>query len=216
MPSDTAASAKVADGKILIHPAVVRVTHWVNAVAMLVMIASGWQIYNASPLFNFTFPQNVTLGGWLAGGIQWHFAAMWVLALNGLAYVIYGIFSGHYRSQLLPVTPQSAGRALVSALHGRLPHRLGIYNPLQRLAYLGVIVLGALMVLSGLSIWKPVQLQSLAALMGGYEGARFVHFFCMSGLVLFIVIHLVLVILVPRTFLPMLSGRARKQPAEAP
>jgi thiosulfate reductase cytochrome b subunit len=205
-----------AGAKVVIHPAIVRITHWVNAVAMLVMITSGWQIYDASPLFHFTFPASITLGGWLAGGIQWHFAAMWVLALNGLAYLLYGIVSGHYRRQLLPLTPQGVGRALVNALRGKLPHRLGVYNPVQRLAYLAVVVLGVLMVLSGLSMWKPVQLQLLAALFGGYEGARLVHFFCMSGLVLFIAIHLVLVVLVPRTFLPMLSGRARKEPVEAP
>jgi thiosulfate reductase cytochrome b subunit len=216
MSNNDASKATTANDRILVHPAVVRVTHWINAAAMLIMISSGWRIYNASPLFGFTFPDDVALGGWLAGALRWHFAAMWVLAANGLAYVAYGIFSGHYRRNFLPVTLQSIARAFGSALRGKLPHRPGVYNPLQRIAYLGVVVLGVGVVLSGLALWKPVQLQWIAALVGGYEGARYVHFLCMSGLALFIVIHIVLVILVPRTFLPMLSGSARKESPEAP
>jgi Ni/Fe-hydrogenase b-type cytochrome subunit len=216
MSKDDSGSASDANDRILVHPAIVRVTHWINAAAMLVMISSGWRIYNASPLFGFTFPDDVALGGWLAGALRWHFAAMWVLAANGIAYLMYGIFSGHYRRNFLPVTPQSIARAFGNALRGKLPHQTGVYNPLQRLAYLGVVVLGIVVVLSGLALWKPVQLQLIAALLGGYEGARYVHFLCMSGLVLFIVIHIVLVILVPRTFVPMLSGRARKESPGTP
>ena len=204
-----------ANGKILIHPAVVRVTHWINAFAILLMISSGWQIYNASPLFDFTFPKEIALGGWLAGGLRWHFAAMWLLVANGIVYVLYGVLSGHYRRQFLPVTPKAVGHALSDALRGKLAHRLGDYNPLQRTAYLGVVALGAVVVLSGLALWKPVQLAWLAAPMGGYEIVRRVHFVCMAGIALFIVIHVVLVILVPRTFLPMLSGRARNESAGA-
>src|SRR3954464_2601325 len=90
-----------------IHPLYVRVTHWINALAILVMIGSGWQIYNASPLFPFTFPQNA-LGGWLAGGILWHFAAMWVLMLNGLVYFVLGLATGRLRRKLLPIRPGEA------------------------------------------------------------------------------------------------------------
>src|SRR5215213_9841665 len=87
--------AKVdAAGRILVHPLTVRVTHWINVVAMLIMIFSGWRIYNADPLFPFKFPAELTLGGWLAGALQWHFAAMWLLALNGLIYLGYGLVSG--------------------------------------------------------------------------------------------------------------------------
>jgi thiosulfate reductase cytochrome b subunit len=214
MSTDTAGSSPTPE-KVVVHPRMVRITHWINAVAMLVMILSGWRIYNASPLFNFTFPDDFALGGWLAGALRWHFAAMWVLAINGVAYVLYGFLSGHYRRDLLPVTLQAAMHAFGDALRGKLSHRPGVYNPLQRIAYLGVIVIGILIVLSGLALWKPVQLQLLAALLGGYEGARYVHFVCMSGLVLFIVIHIVLVILVPRTLLPMFSGRARRESPEA-
>ena len=204
------------NGWIVVHPLVVRVVHWVNVLAMLVMILSGWRIYNASPLLDFRFPGDITLGGWLAGALQWHFAAMWLLVVNGLAYLLYGILSGHYRRSFLPLSVQSILGELGRTLRGRLSHEVGVYNPLQRAAYLGVIVVGLLLVLSGLAIWKPVQLQELAALMGGYEGARWVHFLAMSAVVLFLVIHVVMVAIVPRTFLPMWSGRARKAREEAP
>lgn len=195
-----------------IHPAVVRIVHWINVFAIAIMLFSGWRIYNASPLFpSFIFPADLTLGGWLAGALQWHFAAMWLLVANGLVYVLYGLFSGHYRRNLLPITPGAVGHELSRLVHGRLTHRLGVYNPLQKLAYLVVILLGITLVLSGLSIWKPVQLQELAALMGDYEGARLVHFFAMAAVVLFSVVHVAMVLLVPRTLIPMFTGHAPRE-----
>lgn len=191
-----------------IHPLVVRICHWVNVIAIFIMIFSGWRIYNASPLFPFAFPPDLTLGGWLAGALQWHFAAMWLLVVNGLAYVLYGVFSGHYRRSFFPLTLDAILHEFANLLHGRISHRLGFYNPLQKAAYLVVILLGITLVLSGLSIWKPVQLQELTALMGGYEGARKVHFFSMTAVAGFIAIHVAMVALVPRTLIPMFTGRA--------
>ena len=160
-----------------IHPLVVRLSHWINALAMILMLASGWRIYNASPLFPFNFPSAITIGGWLAGALQWHFAAMWLLAANGLVYLAYGIFSGHLRRKLLPITPSALIADLLAAARGRLAHDdLATYNAAQRAAYAALIVTAIVQVLSGLAIWKPVQLQGLAALMGGYEGARLLHF----------------------------------------
>jgi thiosulfate reductase cytochrome b subunit len=208
--ADPEQAAAVGTRRILIHPWVVRVTHWINALAMLMMVLSGWQIYNASPLFGFKFPKSFTLGGWLAGGLQWHFAAMWLLALNGLVYLLYGIFSRHFKSSFLPVTPKSVLSEFKNALHGRISHEIGVYNAVQRAAYIGVICVAVVLILSGLSIWKPVQFQELAALMGGYEGARLVHFFAMALVVLFVLVHVIMVALVPRTFLPMLTGHATK------
>jgi thiosulfate reductase cytochrome b subunit len=194
--------------RTVIHPLAVRISHWINAFAILIMILSGWRIYDASPLFHFEFPDTLTLGGWLAGALQWHFAAMWLLVINGVVYVLYGIFSGHYRHSFFPLTPGAIAREFANLLRGRLSHRPGRYNAIQKLAYIVVILLGVVLVLSGIGIWKPVQFQGLAALLGGYEGARRVHFFAMAGVVGFIVIHLTLVILVPRTLLPMFTGRA--------
>lgn len=208
MTSGTATSKREATA--IIHPLVVRICHWVNAIAILIMIFSGWRIYDASPLFPFTIPRNLTLGGWLAGALQWHFAAMWLLVTNGLVYVLYGVFSGHFRRNLFPFSMNAILHEFANVVHGRVSHRLGIYNPIQKAAYLGVIVLGIVLVLSGLAIWKPVQFQELAAVMGGYEGARLVHFFAMAAVVAFIIIHVVMVIVVPRTFLPMVTGRAPK------
>jgi len=197
---------------IRVHPLTVRITHWINVMAVFVMAASGWRIYNASPLFPFRFPADFTLGGWLAGALQWHFAAMWLLVVNGLVYVGYGLFSGHYRRSLLPISLNGLLRACADFVQGRLSHTVGEYNPLQRIAYLGVIVLVILVVLSGLVIWKPVQFQTLGALLGDYPGARLVHFISMAAIVLFVGVHVLMVLLVPRTFIPMWTGRARKSP----
>jgi len=197
---------------VKVHPLAVRITHWINVLAVLMMVTSGWRIYNASPLFeSFTFPDALTLGGWLAGALQWHFAAMWLLALNGLVYVAYGIASGHFRRKLLPISPGAILRDISNALRGRLAHDdLSVYNAAQRAAYLVLILALMLLIVTGLAIWKPVQLQALAALMGGYEGARLLHFFAMSLVVFIVVVHVAMVALVPRTFPTMITGRLRR------
>jgi thiosulfate reductase cytochrome b subunit len=175
------------------------------------MITSGWRIYNADPLFNFAFPDQVTLGGWLAGALQWHFAAMWLLALNGLVYLVYGIASGHFRRKLLPLSPRAVLRDVANAFRGRLAHDdLSRYNAAQRAAYLALIFFLAVLVATGLALWKPVQLYWLASLMGDYEGARLLHFFAMAAVVVIVFVHVAMVILVPRTFPTMLTGRARR------
>lgn len=191
-----------------VHSLPVRVTHWVNAMAMTVMIMSGWRIYNASPLFGFEFPAWMTLGDWLGGALAWHFAAMWLLAGNFALYVGYGLVSGHIRRRLLPLGPGEIWRDFVAALRLRLPHSDDSYNAVQRLLYVLVGVGTAGAIVSGLAIWKPVQLAPLTALLGGYEVARRVHFLAMAGISLFVVVHLVLVVLVPRTLVAMLTGRA--------
>lgn len=194
-----------------IHPLIVRITHWINALAILAMVASGWRIYNASPIFPFRFPSELTLGGWLAGALQWHFAAMWLLAMNGLLYLTYGVFAGHFRRKLLPLGLREVIRDVLEAARGKLSHEdLSMYNAAQRAAYLAVILCGIVLVLSGLAIWKPVQLQEITALMGGYEGARVVHFVAMSLLVFIVLVHIAMVILVPRSFPTMITGRARR------
>lgn len=196
-----------------IHPLVVRINHWVNVLAVVVMVFSGWRIYNASPFFPFRYPDSLTLGGWLAGALQWHFAAMWLLAANGAVYLLYGVFSGHFRRKLWPISPAAVVADIVAACRGHLAHDdLSVYNAAQRAAYVTVILALVVLVLSGLSIWKPVQLQALAALMGGYEGARRVHFFAMALTVVVVVVHVVMVALVPKTFLSMITGRVRGKP----
>jgi thiosulfate reductase cytochrome b subunit len=191
-----------------VHPLWVRITHWINALAMFMMIGSGWQIYNASPLFDFTFSRSITLGGWLAGALQWHFAAMWLLAINGLIYLILGFATGRFRRKLWPIPPGDVARDAFAALRGKLSHDdLSIYNAVQKLLYAGVILAGVVIVLSGLSIWKPVQLQWLTAVFGGYDTARYVHFFAMTTIVAFLVIHIALALLVPKSLRAMIAGR---------
>jgi thiosulfate reductase cytochrome b subunit len=191
-----------------IHPVWVRVTHWINAIAMGVMILSGWEIYNASPLFGFTYPKSITLGGWLAGALLWHFAAMWLLAVNGLVYVALGLATGRFRRKLFPLRPGDVIADAGAALRGHLAHDdLSVYNAVQKLLYLGVILAGIVIVLSGLAIWKPVQLQELTAVFGGYDVARYVHFFAMATIVGFIVVHVVMAFLVPKSLRAMITGR---------
>jgi thiosulfate reductase cytochrome b subunit len=190
------------------HPRWLRLTHWLNALAVLVMVTSGWRIYNASPLYDFSFPASITLGGWLGGALQWHFAAMWFLAINGLIYLAINLFSGRLKRRFFPLSPQGVIHDLRAALRGRLGHAdLSRYNQVQRLAYLFVMLDIALLVISGLVLWKSVQFPLLRALLGGYEAARHVHFIAMALLMAFVAVHLVMVALVPKTLLAMIVGR---------
>jgi thiosulfate reductase cytochrome b subunit len=202
-------------GRTVVHSLPVRLTHWVNAYAMGCMIASGWGIYDASPLFGFRFPGWMTLGGWLGGSIAWHLAAMWLLVGNGLFYLAWGLASRHFQRDLLPIRPREVLRDFGAALRLRLGHRIGRYNAVQRLFYVAALLFGALAVLSGLMLWKPVQLQALTALVGGYEVVRRLHFAAMAAIVGFTVVHLALVAVVPRTLPAMITGRARLPDGEA-
>jgi len=189
------------------HPRWLRLTHWLNAVAVLVMVTSGWRIYDASPLYDFSFPKAITLGGWLGGALQWHFAAMWLLAINGLVYLIINITSGRLSRRFLPVSPKGVLHDLWAALRGRLDHAdLSHYNQVQRVAYLFVMVDITLLVVSGLVLWKSVQFPLLRELLGGYDTARHVHFIAMSLLVAFVAVHLVMVAVVPKTLWAMIVG----------
>ena len=196
--------------KFYIHKLFVRVFHWLNAFGMTLMILSGWRIYNASPLFDFKFPRDYTLGGWLGGALQWHFAAMWLLVINFLIYLIVGFATGHFRRRFTPVSPASVLGDMGKALKRKLPHSTTTYNAVQKASYIGVLLAIVLTIVSGLTVWKPVQLQEIAILFGGYEGARLVHFFGMAAICAFIVLHLILVLLVPSTLMPMIVGWARK------
>jgi thiosulfate reductase cytochrome b subunit len=190
-----------------IHPGWVRICHWINALAILVMIGSGWQIFNASPLFDFTFPRSIALGQWLGGAIQWHFAAMWVLVINGLVYVTLGIVTGRFRRKLLPIHPRDVIADVKAALAFKLAHDdLAHYNAVQKLLYAGVILIAIIIVLSGLAIWKPVQFQELTTLFGGYDFARYVHFTAMAAIVGFLVVHVALALIVPKSIRAMIAG----------
>jgi thiosulfate reductase cytochrome b subunit len=192
-----------------IQPVWVRITHWLTALSVVLMVMSGWQVYNASPIFSsLTFPPAITLGGWLGGALQWHFAAMWLLFLNFLVYVFLNIVTGRFKRKFWPLSPKTVWNDIVAALKGRLSHDdLSRYNAVQKLAYLSVVVDLIIVILSGLAVWKSVQFPFLRDLMGGYNSARVVHFFAMSFLVAFFVVHIVMVALVPRSLLLMIRGR---------
>jgi thiosulfate reductase cytochrome b subunit len=203
------------------HPLSRRILHWVMALSILIMIGSGWRIYNASPIFAFlTFPEWATLGGdgeaslarhgdpGVATAIAWHFAAMWILFVAYVLFVVWGIVTGHFRRDFLPVGPRTVTRDMIAALRFRLEHRLGEYNAVQKAAYWGALAAVAVMILSGTAIWKPVQTHPLELLFGGFQGARMVHFLVMAGIVFFLVVHVGLTLIVPRTLLAMVVGRA--------
>ncbi|MEI7430201.1 MAG: cytochrome b/b6 domain-containing protein [Betaproteobacteria bacterium] len=192
----------------LIHPLWLRLTHWLNVVAVTILAMSGWRIYNAAPFYDFVIPKDITLGGWLGGALQWHFAAMWLLAANGLIYLTCNVATSRLLNKFFPLSPRAFLNDLQAALKGQLAHAdLSHYNTVQRAAYLFVIVDTVLLVVSGLVLWKSVQFPLLRELLGGYEAARRVHFLAMSALVGFVGIHLVMVALVPRTLLAMIRGR---------
>jgi thiosulfate reductase cytochrome b subunit len=192
----------------IVHPVWLRVAHWVNAVAVLVLVTSGWRIYNAAPFFDFRIPNEITLGGWLAGGVQWHFTAMWVLAINGAIYLAINGATGRAWRKFWPLTPKLFLQDLLAAAKGKLAHAdLAHYNAVQKAAYLFVWADLLLLVVSGLVLWKNVQFPILRELMGGYETARRVHFFAMASLVAFVAVHIVMVALVPRTLVAMVRGR---------
>ncbi|MEO8525172.1 MAG: cytochrome b/b6 domain-containing protein [Caldimonas sp.] len=191
-----------------IHTLWLRTTHWLNAVAVVLMATSGWRIYNASPVYDMRFPGEMTLGGWLGGALQWHFAGMWLLAFNGLVYLTLNLTGGRFRNKFFPLSAANVWGDIRDALRGRLSHAdPRHYNGLQRLAYLVAIGDVALLILSGLVLWKSVQFPLLRELLGGYEGARRVHFFAMATLVAFVAGHVLMVALVPRTLITMIRGR---------
>jgi thiosulfate reductase cytochrome b subunit len=207
-----------------LHPAPLRIMHWTNAVAMFIMIGSGWKIYNDEVIFGWLhFPEFLTIGKWAQHGLQWHFFGMWIIVLNGIAYVSYGFATGRFRRMLLPIRWSEVLHTIKDALRLRFAHDdLTKYNAVQKLLYVGVICAAILIVISGLAIWKPIQFSELLALFGSFQNARLVHFLCMSAIVLFIAVHIILALLVPRTLLSMIAGgpminttpQPQPQPAE--
>jgi thiosulfate reductase cytochrome b subunit len=205
-----------------LHPLPLRVMHWTNAVAIFIMVGSGWKIYNDEVIFGWLhFPEYLTIGKWAQHGLQWHFLGMWIFALNGIAYLSYGFATGRFRRMLLPVRWSELMATVKDALHFHLAHEdLTKYNTVQKLLYIGVVCVGIMTVVSGLAIWKPVQFSELLALFGSFQTARLVHFLCMSAIVAFVVVHVALALLVPRTLLSMVTGgpevdaAPRPEPAE--
>jgi thiosulfate reductase cytochrome b subunit len=190
------------------HPGWLRVTHWVNVVAFMLMITSGWRIYNASPIFGpREFPRALTLGGWLGGALLWHFAAMWLLVANGAFYLIMGVVTGRFRRQLFPLTLTALRQDAVAAVRGELSHEdISQFNAIQKLAYLVAIAALVLITLSGLVVFKSVQFPLLRDLLGGYDNARVVHFACMAILFAFLLVHVAAAAFVPKTILAMVRG----------
>src|SRR5215475_2564156 len=206
MPS--AAVRSTARHRARLHPLPLRIMHWVNAAAIFIMIGSGWRIYNDDVLFGWLrFPDFLVIGKWAQYGLQWHFFGMWIFVLNGLAYLTYGLFTGRFRQKLFPISPREAFATIGDALHLRLTHEdLNVYNAVQKVLYLGVILVGILIVISGLALWKPVQFSEVAALFGNFQTIRLIHFLCMAAIVAFVAVHVTLALLVPQSLVAMITG----------
>jgi Ni/Fe-hydrogenase b-type cytochrome subunit len=202
------------------HPYIVRVTHWLTAVSLFVLIGSGLQIFMAFPSFGPKIPQEnfieipeaFRIGGWLAGALMWHFTFMWIFVATGVAYLIYQFASGRYRMVLF--TPRDLPGVWPMVKHYALwrpePPAIAPYNPLQKLAYTATILLGIASVATGLALFNPVQFSWLTWLMGGHSRARVWHFLAMCGFLAFIPGHLVMVVLHGwKNFVSMLVGWKR-------
>jgi len=210
------------------HHLILRIAHWAQALAVLVMIGSGWRIYNQEPIFPFRFPVALTLGGeikhtlsrsndpGMANAVAWHFAGMWLLLAAFLLFIGYGILTGHFRRHYFPVGAKSFWNDFIAAATFKLPHTLGVYNAVQKVFYIGALCAVLVMLVSGLAIWKPVQFSWITALLGGFQGARIVHFLFMAVIAGFVAVHLALVALVPKTLQSMVLGRARSLAHPAP
>ena len=197
--------------RLRLHPWPVRVMHWTNAFAMIVMITSGWGIYDDAVIIHgLHFPKAMRLGSWAAQSLLYHFAAMWLLMLNGLTYLVYGVATGRFRKRLLPIRFSELVTTVRESLHLHFAHDdLTVYNAVQKLLYIVAILAGIAQVVTGFAIWKPVQLAWLVSLLGGFQGARIIHFIGMAIIVGFLVVHVALALLVPRTLWAMLAGGPR-------
>ena len=212
-----------------LHPAALRLMHWTNAIATLLMIGSGWAIYNDNPLISWIrFPQTLILGGdpaiafkqhgdaGFGGALAWHFAAMWLLVLNGITYLIYGVVTGRFKRKLFPIMPKKVLVEVEQAVELKLDHSdITHYNAVQKLLYLGIILVMILQVTAGLAIWKPVQFSGLVAIMGGFQGVRLVHFIGMTLICLFLLVHVALALIVPKTLVAIITGGPREPVSEA-
>jgi thiosulfate reductase cytochrome b subunit len=228
-PATAAAPTSLRPGKAL-HPLGLRIMHWTNAIGIIIMIMSGIKIYGDSPIFTWlSFPNALTLGGdpdiafrlhgnfGQSGALQWHFLGMWIVVLNGLAYLIYGILTGRLRRKLLPIRPSEVISTIRDAMRLHLAHDdITVYNGVQKLLYVGVILIAVIEVLAGLAIWKPVQFSHLAWFFYSFQGARLVHFLGMTAIVAFLAVHVLLALLVPRTLLAMITGGPRIEKSPSP
>lgn len=191
-----------------LHPGTLRAMHWINALAMILLIMSGWKIYNDEVLFGWLhFPEALTLGVWAQHGLQWHFFAMWILMVNGILYLVYGFATGRFRRKLVPIRLTDVIAEVQKALAFKLGHDdITHYNAVQKLLYVGVMLVIVLQVVTGWLLWKPVQFSEVLTLFGGFQAVRLIHFVGMAAIVGFLIVHVALALLVPKTIGAMVTG----------
>lgn len=197
-----------------IHKGSLRLLHWLNAMAVLVLISSGWAIYNADPFYDFSFTNPVLLGNFLTEALRWHLALAWFFFATVLLFIIFRVLMSVDGPALKPVSLKGVYADMIAAIAIRLHHSVGTYNQIQRIFYLSIMLLFFIVLLSGLALWKPVQLYALTELFGCYESTRRVHFWTMVSIVIFIVVHLFMIIITPSTLLSMIFGAETKNRKE--
>jgi thiosulfate reductase cytochrome b subunit len=207
-------SSKPAQSGRRLHPLPVGIMHWINAVVMLVIITSGWGIYDDDVIIRGVhFGQFWRLGDWAAWSLDWHFAGMWFFTINGLIYLVYGFAKGRLREKLLPIRPAEVVQTIIDTLHFKIAHDdITVYNAVQKLLYIVVIFAGVSQVVTGVAIWKPIQFSGLVSLLGGFQTARVLHFAGMAVIVGFLIVHVALALLVPKTLGAMVTGGLRLDP----
>ncbi len=210
-----------------LQPWPIRLSHWLNVPLLAIMAGSGLQILAAFPSLGargepyrwYPFhgdppPSWLRLGDWLAGARHWHFAFAWLFVANGLFYVTYWFASGEWRRRMFRPRRDARSAVQTAAWYLRVrksPPEQGLYNGLQRLAYSTAILLAALSVLSGVALYKPVQMSWLARALGGYDFARALHFVALALLALFTIGHVIMVAFHPKSLLDQITGGERHE-----
>lgn len=214
-PSETVPAGHKSSGRRL-HPVPIRIMHWANAAIMLVMITSGWGIYDDDVIIHgLHFSKFWRLGEWAAWSLNWHLAGMWFFTINGVLYLGYGLMTGRFRERLWPIRPGDILHTVGETFRFKFAHEdLTVYNAVQKLLYVIVILACINQALSGIAIWKPVQFSGLVTLYGGFQSARVFHFAGMAVIVGFLIVHVTLALIVPKTIWAMLAGGPRLRPSD--
>ncbi len=198
-------------GRVPIYALWLRICHIVHAFSAIMLMSSGWAIYNADPLYDFLFPKHISLGLYLTEALRWHFLLAWILLLTSVIYSVSRLVLNLGGPSIRHFSLMSILDTLYNAMRFSLFYRRGEYNPLQRLMYTGIFILSLMLVFSGVALWKPVQFNLLIDMFFGYEVVRHIHFWLMIVLFCFLIVHVCMILIHPSTLMNMIFGATRKK-----